>query len=400
MSEGTGNNMYTQEQMEQLAQAAAKAATNSLLQQLNLDNRIENASSDTLEGKGISRVPPKRLQAKVIVNDQVRWVHGYNQQELFDDYVGLLEREGIILWAGQSKPIPFLEVYLKKFIETFKSGQASLTVINRDLLMRKHIIPKLGKKKLDQITTTDIQQWYNDLAKTYSKETILKLRNIVSPAMDAATEEGLIPRNPFKSVKLDIGGKETVHHKAIPRAKFDLLKQALPGMDEKERNMFTLLCYTGMRFEEVLGFRWEDYDGEWLSIERAVIHPKRNMPEIKLPKTASSRRKIPCPAEVKILLGDPKGKHGFLVWASRDDTHETPISYTEARNAYNRVRDRFQLDGYSAHDFRDTCATIWRENGIPLDVIARLLGHAKSETTEGRYVKYREDTLKNVLNMM
>ena len=65
MSEGTGNNTYTQEQMEQLAQAAAKAATDSLLQQLNLDNRIENASSDTLEGKGISRVPPKRLQANV-----------------------------------------------------------------------------------------------------------------------------------------------------------------------------------------------------------------------------------------------------------------------------------------------------------------------------------------------
>lgn len=234
MSEGTGNNTYTQEQMEQLAQAAAKAATDSLLQQLNLDNRIENASSDTLEGKGISRVPPKRLQAKVIVNDQVRWVHGYNQQELFDDYVGLLEREGIILWAGQSKPIPILEVYLKKFIETFKSGQASLTVINRDRLMKKHIIPKMGKKRLDQITTTDVQEWYNDLGKIYSKETILKLRNIVSPAMDAAAEEGLIPRNPFKSVKLEIGGKETVHHKAIPRAKFDLLKQSLPNMEEKE----------------------------------------------------------------------------------------------------------------------------------------------------------------------
>ena len=69
MSEGTETNTYSQEQMEQIAQAAAKAATDSLLQQLNLDNRIENASSDTLERKGISRVPPKRLQAKVIVND-------------------------------------------------------------------------------------------------------------------------------------------------------------------------------------------------------------------------------------------------------------------------------------------------------------------------------------------
>ena len=400
MSEGTNNPTYSQEQVQQIAQAAAKAATDSLFRQLNLDRDIQHVSSGALDEKEMSRVPPKRIQIKVNVNGTDRWVHGYTYLELCEDYVGLLEREGLIQWTGRDKPVPTLEVYIKKFVETFKNGQASLTMINRDRIMNKHIIPRMGKKKLDEITTTDIQQWYNDLAKTYSKETILKIRNTISPAMDAAAEEGLIPRNPFKSIKLDIGGRECVHHKAIPRAKFDLLRQALPGMKEQERNMFTLLCYTGMRFEEVLGFRWEDYDGEWLIIERAVIHPHRNMPEIKLPKTASSRRKIPCPAEVKMLLGDPEGKHGFIVWSARDESHETPLSYTEARNAYNRIRDRFQLDGYSAHDFRDTCATIWRENGMPLDLIARLLGHAKSETTESRYVKYRDESLNNVRTMM
>ena len=45
------------------------------------------------------------------------------------------------------------------------------------------------------------------------------------------------------------------------------------------------------------------------------------------------------------------------------------------------------------HDFRDTCATEWREAGIQLDVIARLLGHAKTETTEKKYVKYRDNLL-------
>ena len=123
----------------------------------------------------------------------------------------------------------------------------------------------------------------------------MKIKNIVSPAMDAAVEESLISRNPFKSVKLDIGGKETVHHKAIPKDK---------------------------------------------------------------------------------------------------------MSYAEARNTFRRVRSRFQLDGFSAHDFRDTCATEWRENGMQLDLVARLLGHAKTETTERRYVKYREETLNNVRNLM
>ena len=400
MSADVNTPVFTQEQMEMIAKEAAKAATDSLLRQMNLDSRIEQASSDTL-GKEFSRVPSKRLQAKVKVNGQERWIHGFSQQELFDDYVCLLEREGLIQWTGHNKPVPILEVYLKKFVETFKSKQAALTIVNRNRLINKHIIPKLGKRRLDEITTTDIQEWYNELAKTYSKETIIKIKNIVSPAMDAATEEGLISRNPFKSVKLDIGGKETVHHKAIPKDKMDILKSSIPDMKEQERFMFALLCYTGMRFEEVLGFRWEDYDGEWLTIERAVIHPNRNMPEIKPPKTATSRRKIPCPAELKMILGEKDGnRHGFMVWAARDNTHETPMSYTEARNAFRRVRSRFQLDGFSAHDFRDTCATEWRENGMQLDLVARLLGHAKTETTERRYVKYRDASLNNVRGLM
>ncbi len=400
MSAGTMNHTYSQEQMEQIAQAAAKAATDSMLQQLNLDSGIENASSDALERKVSSRVPPKRIQLKVNLNGQDRWIHGYTQQEVCDDYVNLLEREGLIQWVGSGKPIPILEVYLKKFVETFKTGHSTLTAVNRDRIIKNHIIPKLGKRRIDDITTTDIQEWYNELSKKYSKETILKIRNTISPAMDAAAEEGIIPRNPFKSIKLEIGGKESVHHKAIPKAKFDVLKKALPTLKDQEFYIFTLLCYTGMRFEEVLGFRWEDYDGEWLSVERAVVHPDRNAPEIKVPKTSSSKRKIPCPAEVKELLGKPEGKHGYMAWAGKDKTHETPMSYTEARNAFNRVRDRFQLDGYSAHDFRDTCATVWRENGMPLDLIARLLGHAKTETTEGRYVKYREESLNNIRDLM
>ena len=400
MSEGMNNPVFTQEQVELIAKEAAKAATDSLLQRMHLDSGIEQASSDTL-GKEFSRVPPKRIQVKVNIEGQDRWIHGFTYLEVCEDYVRLLEREGLIQWMGHGKPIPILEVYLKKFVETFKNGQAALTVENRDRIMKKHIIPKMGKRRLDEITTTDVQEWYNELAKKYSKETIMKIRNTISPAMDAATEEGLISRNPFRSIKLEIGGKDTVHHRAIPKAKIDALKKAIPDMKDQERYMFALLCYTGVRFEEALGFRWEDYDGKWLTIERAVVHPTRNYPEIKTPKTVTSARKIPCSAELKELLGEKdEKKHGFLVWSAKDSTHETPMSYTEARNTFRRVRDRFQLDGYSAHDFRDTCATEWRENGMPLDMIARLLGHAKTEMTERRYVKYREESLNSVRQMM
>ena len=101
-----------------------------------------------------------RKHTKVTVNGQERWIHGFTQLEICQDYVNLLEREGLIQWTGHSKPVPNLEVYLKKFVETFKNGQAALTKENRDRIMNKHIITKLGKRRLDEITTTDIQQWY------------------------------------------------------------------------------------------------------------------------------------------------------------------------------------------------------------------------------------------------
>ena len=76
------------------------------------------------------------------------------------------------------------------------------------------------------------------------------------------------------------------------------------------------------------------------------------------------------------------------------------MSYTEARRVFDKIRRRFSIEDYSAHDFRDTCATEWREKGIPLDVIARMLGHSKTETTEKRYVKYRTEIMDEARKLM
>ena len=53
----------------------------------------------------------------------------------------------------------------------------------------------------------------------------------------------------------------------------------------------------------------------------------------------------------------------------KDLKRETPMSYTEAKKAFDRIRDMCDVKEYSAHDFRDTCATEWRESGISIDMI-------------------------------
>ena len=363
---------------------------------VDLDNRIFKRDAGISEG---GTDMPRRLKDKVEVNGKTFWIDGYSNQELYEAYVEVLEREGLIIRVDLDEVVPLLQDYISTFYATYKTNQQQNTIVNRDRIIKNHILPRIGELRVDRITTTLLQKWFNEMATEYSKETILKIKNILSPVLDSAVEEDYISRNPLKSQRLEIGGKDTVHHNAIPKAKMDEIKAGLPDLELKVRLMGGLLSYTGMRFEEVLGCRFEDISEDFIEIQRAVVHPKRNQPFIKCTKTKTSARIIPLPEDLKPLLeGMPK--KGFILASSKDETRETPLSYMEARRVFEKLRKQFDIHEYSAHDFRDTCATEWRQNGMPLDMIARLLGHSKTETTEKRYVKYREEIVDSVRGLM
>lgn len=350
----------------------------------------------------IGDIMPKRYKEQVEVNGEKRWLTGKSIHDLLEAYLTLCIDSGAvipILSPGLAKvspqTVPFGE-YLEGFIDAYKSKQESLTKQNKKQITDKHILPKWGEVLISDIKPVDLQKWFNKLEEDgYSHETLMKIKNTMSPALDAAVEDGLIQRNPLKSKLLTIGGKETQQHKAIPSEKMKEIRTSIAAIENANlKNMAGLLSYTGMRMEEVLGLRWEDIDFKtgWIMVQRAVVHPTRNQPEVKDPKTKSSKRRIPLPRDLSDIL-KPRFLTGYILFSPKDQTRETPLSFTESRRLFQKIRDLYDLTGYSAHDFRDTCATEWREKGIPLDVISSLLGHAKVDVTQTRYVKYRDEIL-------
>lgn len=362
---------------------------------VHLDSSIED-DMDGIEGESTM---PKRNRQRVTMNGRVYWIEGHTNQDLMDAYMRLCIAEGIVAPNGMSGQKVLFGDYLDEYNLTYRTKRASLTKTNNEQVINKHIKPRLGRVPIDEITTAMIQRWFNELAESYAHETILKIRNIMNPAFEAAEEDGLIQRNPLRSRRLQINGRETDGHKAIPAIKMEEIRNGIQSIqNERDRRLAALLSYTGMRFEEVLGLRWEDFDLEngLIHICRAVVHPTRNYPEVKVPKTKTSTRDIPIVQELADGIA-PLEDSGYLLYSGDP---ESPLSYTEARRSFQHIRERFGLDGYSAHDFRDTCATEWREAGLPLDLIARLLGHAKTETTERRYVKYRNNLFDSVRDVM
>lgn len=382
------------------------------MERLYTQNEVVQILVNLVNGIGqmlIGDIMPKRYKELIELNGEKRWITGKSIHDLLQAYLTLcIDAQVVapILSPGLKKIEPktvLFGEYLEGFNDAYKSKQESLTRNNRKQITNRHIIPQWGATPISDIKPVDLQKWFNKLEDDdYSHETLLKIKNIMSPAFDAAAEDGLIARNPLKSKLLTIGGKETKSHKAIPAEKMATVRAGIPTIsDPIVKNMATLLSYTGMRMEEILGLRWEDidFDSDWITIQRAVIHPSRNQPEIKDPKTKTSKRRIPLMQDVKELL-KPWRLTGFILASPKDKTRETPMSYTETRNAFQKIRSLFDLQGFTAHDFRDTCATEWREKGIPLDVISSLLGHSKVDVTQTRYVKYRDELLQGVKDVL
>jgi integrase len=62
--------------------------------------------------------------------------------------------------------------------------------------------------------------------------------------------------------------------------------------------------------------------------------------------------------------------------------------------AFERVRNRVGLDGWSIYCLRHYAITMWLRRGVPVHVVQRMAGHKHLSTTQ-RYVHYLKEDLED-----
>lgn len=159
--------------------------------------------------------------------------------------------------------------------------------------------------------------------------------------------------------------------------------------DLRDRCLFQILYYCGLRRSEARGLQWKhiDFKNSTLTVAQQVLNPSTSNANsewyISSPKTESSNRTIPIPSVLMKELEQLKKNNQFFskfknTWFVFGD--DTPISYHQI---YSR-RDKYQkLAGVKhirIHDFRHSCASALISNAAPITAISNYLGH--SETTE------------------
>lgn len=241
-----------------------------------------------------------------------------------------------------------------------------------------------GGEYVQRITAADIQDYITDFAKQMrSQKNVNTQLQIIRQILDYASIKGYIMANPAKSVKAPRGLARNFRQpptaEEIKTIKENAGVHLLPA----------LIYYTGMRWGEALGLKWEDIDfsRKLIRIERSVYYVSTR-PEVKAPKTEKGKRKVPLLGALEALLSDERRK-GYIF---TPDGGKSLLWRSQAQRLYKSFQDQTGLT-ITAHQIRHGYATALFEAGVEPKVAQQLLGHAQISTTMDIYTHVREDMI-------
>lgn len=290
--------------------------------------------------------------------------------------------------------------------ERSKEGKVSYKTLEGYKAPIKKINDAFGEVRLKDLTPGMIQSFVNELnTQGYTRSTVQRPLDILRMMFDyQIVKSGRISINPCAAVSLPRGLKQE-RRELASKSEVDIVKSSV----NLDFGLFAfLLCYTGLRKGEALALTLSDFDfiNKVITVNKSVSW-QPNKPVIKVPKTASSIRKIVILDDLAAVL--PKKWSGYLFSANGGKTPLTQIEFRHRWEAYCkaaglsnvRTESHKAANGHTytkhiytpritPHQLRHEFATILFDAGIDPADAKEWLGHASESTTREIYTHIRE----------
>lgn len=247
-------------------------------------------------------------------------------------------------------------------------------------VFKNHILPHFTGKKVVDIIPRDILTFQTKLRKELSPATVNKVIKNLRLVLADCLLNGEIDSNPCDRIKAL--KEKTGENNTFTREEIELI---LANMPEYVRGFFEFLALSGARPNEAIALKWDmvDFDAGLIHIRRGSF---RNKVFDEL-KTESSKRDIPMVGRLKdLLLRQQKFSSGEIVFTNSQN------KLLEPKYHYYKAIEAAGLRKRPMYQFRHSFATWLIENNVPINYVAKLLGHATIDTTIKRYVKPCKDT--------
>lgn len=330
-----------------------------------------------------------KIKRSVSINGTKRWVSAETEQEYAEKLFEMREPQQIER-NPRVKKHKFADYALNWFEVYSRPHIATATAISYQRQIGLYLLPAFKERYIEDITTDDVQRLFNSVDAT--KATKDKIRIVLNQILDAAVDDDIIIKNPLRSKKIRIEGAESRSTEPYTLEQMKYIVGNLSQVQsEQDRTYLALQALHPMRLEEVLGLKWADIDFENRSIyiRRAVTHPTRNAPEVKMPKTKSSVRKIGL-SSIAMKYLHPGSADEFVVGG------KTPLSYTQVRGMCRRIQKDIEFnDNITPIRFRTTVLTDLYDQTKDIKLAQAAAGHTTSAMTLKYYVKGRSESVQS-----
>ncbi|MGE3795984.1 MAG: tyrosine-type recombinase/integrase [Dehalococcoidia bacterium] len=331
--------------------------------------------------------------------------------------------------------------HAEQWMATWNTEQT--TAARHRSIMRTHVLPQWGGVQLGKIDHLGLQGWVSALGRRRSRATVVEALRLTSAVLRSAVRNRLIPFNPADDVRVPQPRRLDTDERVISRP--DLRRRLLPVVPARYRGIVATAAGAGLRWGEAAGLRVDalDLDTARLHVVRTVVEVSGHTSFKPFPKSRAGRRTIPLPTWLVPIIrehlerwptqpsapifanevGAPlrrtlfrsriwrpalvrAGLLGAAVpvddqfeaqWTDPDGVKHTERLRTETA-AVNHVA-RHQHGGLRFHDLRRSYATWLVDDGVPPNMVQRVMGHERSSTTLDLYTR-RTDNADRILEAL
>jgi integrase len=295
-------------------------------------------------------------------------------------------------------PAPDASITVAQLFERWREDVLSHQVLpsaadNYYSVAKNHIIPSLGRKKLLDLTTADIDRLIaKKLKEGKSVSTVRRIRSVFAQALDQAMRWGWVMRNAASLSRAPKATRKEGRTLTEKQAR-DFLK-SLEG--HRLQVLFTLMLATGLRRGEALGLMWKDFDPD-----KRIIRVRRQLQRegdgliTREPKTSRSRRVVNLPPQLvetllthrnsqndaKALIGKGWQNSGFIFTTGVGG----PLDPRNLLRDFKTVCQAAGLGDLHVHELRHSAASLMLASGVKLQVVSEVLGHASIRMTADVY---------------
>ena len=270
--------------------------------------------------------------------------------------------------------------------------------------VRQQIVPAIGSKRLAKLTPRDVRAMTDKIARDKTTGTALNAYWVLSKALRAAVNDGLIRTNPCERVTPPKALRESRGSHDLDDVKRILGYLAENG-DPDLTARWCLSLFTGARQGECLGLEWDrvdftrsmvDYSWtlQWLRLKDRykklpdTIYPREAFdvaPGFDFrpywrtaclipPKTGSSIRVVPMVTPLQSALQELRdtGDGTGLVWLREGDR---PWPKRDDAERWHKTLESAGVPDLTLHSARHTVATLLQAGGVPEAVRMAIMGH-------------------------